>query len=565
MRHVVPLVLLALTVSTLNVGVRGQSGSSFNIVEASIADLQRALDGGRVTSRQLVQLYIDRIERYDTRIKAVAYVSHTALAEADELDRERAAGRLRGPLHGIPIAVKDIINTANMPTTGGAVAFEGIVPPFNAPVVSNLKSAGAIILAKTTLTELANWVTVGMPANYSGLFGFSMNPYDPRPDPREGSNDGRPVMSTGGSSSGTGTALSFWGGSVGTETSGSILSPSNQNMLVGIKPTLGLISRYGIIPITGDQDTAGPMTRTVEDAAIMLSAMVGRDANDPATNTCSFPPSNDYTRFLRSAGLRGARIGIPRANYYRATIRPDTGASVGGLNAQQLALMEEAIEVLRREGATIVDPAEIPSIVDGTAANNFLTWGTCAGLANRKGMDANCSTVFKYGMKRDFNAYLASLGPGAPSTTLTQLREYNLANRPRNTLRYNQEHLDISDEMDLTADRARYEADRAKDIFLSRTHGIDEVMDRMQLDALLFPGSSSAAIAAKAGEPTVIVPFGFIPNAPAGLPAGFNPRDQPYGVGFTGRQCSEGRLIELAYAFEQATKRRVPPPTPPTQ
>jgi amidase len=224
--------------------------------------------------------------------------------------------------------------------------------------------------------------------------------------------------------------------------------------------------------------------------------------------------------------------------------------------------MEEAIAILRREGATVVDAADIPSIIDGTVANNFLTWNTCAGLANRKGMDANCSIVFKYGMKRDFNAYLASLGPGAPFKTLTQLRDYNLANRTRNTLRYGQEHLDISDEMDLTADRARYEADRAKDIFLSRIHGIDEVMGRLQLDALLFPGSSSAGIAAKAGEPTVIVPFGFIPNAPAGLPAGFNPRDQPYGVGFTGTQCSEGRLIELAYAFEQATKRRVPPPTP---
>jgi amidase len=551
--------------TTLSVGARGQSGSSFDVVEASITDLQRALEAGHVTSRRLVELYIDRINRYDGRIGAVAHVSSTALREADELDYERAQGRIRGPLHGIPVAVKDIINTANMPTTGGAVAFEGIVPPYDAPLVANLKGAGAIILAKTTLTELANWVTVGMPANYSGLFGFSMNPYDPRPDPREGSNDGRPVMGTGGSSSGTGTTLSFWAGSVGTETSGSILSPSNQNMLVGIKPTVGLISRYGIIPITGDQDTAGPMTRTVADAAIMLGAMVGPDPNDPATNTCLPPPGNDYTRFLRSAGLRGARIGIPRANYYRATVRPDTGASVGGINVQQLALMEEAIAILKREGATVLDPADIPSIVDGTSANNFLTWGICAGLANRKGMDATCSTVFKYGMKRDFNAYLSSLGPNAPFQTLTQLREYNLANRPRNTLRYGQEHLDISDEMNLETDRARYEADRAKDIFLSRTHGIDEVMDRLDLDALLFPGSSSAAIAAKAGEPTVIVPFGFVPNALANLPAGFNPKDQPYGVGFTGTQCSEGRLIELAYAFEQATKRRVPPPTPPIQ
>jgi amidase len=563
MKRIALSVLVMAAMATQHVGVRGQSGSTFDVVETSITELQLALESGRVTSRQLVERYVDRINRYDASINAVAYLSRTALAEADQLDRERAEGRIRGPLHGIPVAVKDIINTTNMPTTGGAVAFEGIVPPYDAPVVENLKRAGAIILAKTTLTELANWVTVGMPANYSGLFGFSMNPYDPRPDPREGSNDGRPVMGTGGSSSGTGTALSFWAGSVGTETSGSILSPSNQNMLVGIKPTVGLISRYGIIPITGDQDTAGPMTRTVADAAIMLGAMVGRDPNDPATTTCALPPGNDYTRFLRSAGLRGARIGIPRANYYRSTVRPDTGATVGGLNAQQLANMEEAIEVLRSEGATIVDPADIPSIVDGTSENNFLTWGICAGLANRKGSDAACSTVFKYGMKRDFNAYLASLGPGAPFKTLTQLREYNLANVPRNSLKYGQQHLDISDEMNLEADRARYEADRAKDIFLSRTHGIDEVMARLELDALLFPGSGSAAIAAKAGAPTVIVPFGFVPNAPAGLPAGFNPRDQPYGVGFTGTLCSEPRLIELAYAFEQATKRRVPPPTPP--
>jgi amidase len=563
MKYVASPVLVAIVLTTFGVGIRGQSGSSFDIVEASMSELQLALDAGRVTSRQLVQRYTDRINRYNGRINAVAYLSRTALNEADALDRERAAGRIRGPLHGIPVAVKDIINTNNMPTTGGAVAFEGIVPPYSAPVVENLRRAGAIILAKTTLTELANWVTVGMPANYSGLFGFSMNPYDPRPDPRADFNDGRPVMSTGGSSSGTGTTLSFWAGSVGTETSGSILSPSNQNMLVGIKPTVGLISRYGIIPITGDQDTAGPMTRTVEDAAIMLSAMVGRDANDPATSTCFLPPGNDYTRYLRSAGLRGARIGIPRANFYSATIRPDTGASVGGITAQQLAVMEQAIEVLKREGATVIDPADIPSVVDGTPANNFLTWGICSGLANRRGMDANCSIVFKYGMKRDFNAYLTSLGPGT-FKTLTQVREYNLANRPRNAMRYEQENLDISDEMDLVADRARYEADRAKDIYLSRSHGIDEVMARMQLDALLFPGSSSAAIAAKAGEPTVIVPFGFVPNAPAGLPASFNPKDQPYGVGFTGTLCSEGRLLELAYAFEQATRRRVPPPTPPT-
>jgi len=567
MRRLATLLIVALAFAVVVVGARSQDRHTtlraFDVVEASIPDLQAALESGRLTSRELVLLYMQRIAQYEDRINAVAYVSRTALDEAEELDIERARGRVRGPLHGIPIGVKDIINTTNMPTTGGAVAFEGIVPPYDAPVVANLKRAGAIIIAKTTLTELANWVTNGMPANYSGLFGFSMNPYDPRPDPRTGSNDGRPVMSTGGSSSGTGTAASFWAGSVGTETSGSILSPSNANMLVGIKPTVGLISRYGIIPITGDQDTAGPMTRTVADAAIMLGGMVGFDPNDPVTNRCALPPGTDYTRFLRSAALRGARIGIPRANFYNQTTRPDTGATIGGLNAAQAAVMAEAIQVLRDQGATIVDPADIPSYLDRTPANNFATWGVCSGLGNARGFDNNCSVVLKYGMKRDFNAYLASLGPGAPFKTLTELRQFNLANRWRNTLKYEQQNLDISDEMDVERDRARWQADRNKDVFLAATHGIDEAMMVHQLDALLFPGSSSAGIAAKAGHPTVIVPFGMIPNTPAGLPPDFNPRNQPYGVGFTGTACTEPRLIELAFAFEQATRRRVPPPNMP--
>lgn len=559
------LVVAAIAVLTLGAGAQDRNTTfhHFNVVEASIDDLQAALEQGRTTSRELVLLYLQRIAQYEDRINAVAAINDAAIHDAEALDAERRGGRVRGPLHGIPVAIKDIINTIDMPTTGGAVAFAGIVPPYDAPVVANLRRAGAVIIAKTTLTELANWVTNGMPANYSGLFGFSMNPYDPRPDPRDGTNDGRPVMSTGGSSSGTGTAMSFWAGSVGTETSGSILSPSNMNMLVGIKPTVGLISRYGIMPITADQDTAGPMTRTVADAAIMLSGMVGFDPNDAATSRCTLPPGNDYTRFLRSAGLRGARIGIPRANFYNAITRPDTGASIGGINAAQLAVMNEAIQVLRDQGATVVDPADIPSYLDRTPANNFAVFPTCAGLANARGLDSACSITFKYGMKRDFNAYLASLGPGAPFKTLTDLRQFNLANRWRNTLKYEQQNLDISDEMDVARDRARWETDRAKDVYLAATHGIDEPMMVNNLDALLFPGSSSAGIAAKAGHPTVIVPFGMIPNVPAGIATSFQPKDQPYGVGFTGTACTEGRLIELAYAFEQATKRRVPPPNLP--
>jgi amidase len=537
----------------------------FNVVEATIPEMRAAMEAGRVTSRDLVAAYMSRIAQYEGTLNAVINVNLNAYNEADDLDRERAQGRVRGPLHGIPIALKDNINTTFMPTTGGALAFAGYTPPYDATLARNLRSAGAVIIAKTVLTELANWVSSNMPANYSAYGGYGMNPYDPRPDPREATSDGRPAMGTGGSSSGIGTAANLWAASVGTETSGSILSPSNQNMLVGIKPTVGLISRWGVIPITADQDTAGPMARTVTDAAIMLGAMVGVDSNDLAgSNRCTVPPNRDYTRNLRPGLLRGARIGIPRANYYSPTINPATGASVGGINAAQTAVMNDAIAVLQREGAVIVDPANIPSIVDGTPANNFLTFGVCSGLANARGLDTNCSIVLKYGMKRDFNAYLQSLGPSAPVKSLTELRQYNLANRPRNSLKYEQAQLDISDEMNVEGDRGRYIQDRNRDIFLAATHGIDEAMNAHRLDALLFPGSSSAGIAAKAGHPTVIVPFGFVPNAPnPAFPAGFNARDQPYGVSFTGTACSEPRLIELAYAFEQATKRRVAPASAP--
>ena len=542
----------------------GTQSHRVDIVEASIYELQDALTDGRVTSRELVQMYLDRINQYEDRLNATAAISPSAMQDATYLDRERAAGRVRGPLHGIPIAIKDIINTTSMPTTGGGLAFAGFAPPYDATLIKNLRDAGAIIMAKTVLTEFANWVAVGMPGNYSALFQYGMNPYDPRTDPRAATNDGRPAMFTGGSSSGIGTAASFWAGSIGTETSGSILSPANANMLVGIKPTVGLISRYGIAPITADQDTAGPMTRTVADSALLLGPMVGVDPRDPDTNACIPPPGRDYTRFLRLAGLRGARIGIPRTGFYRPVARPDTGALVGGINAQQLAVMEEAIAVMRREGATIVDNVDIPSYVDGTPARNFNTWPICVGPTNNKGNDAACSVVFKYGMKRDFNLWLASLGPGAPVKTLTELRAYNVANRNRGAIKYDQAHFDVSDEMNVEADRARYLADRAKDIFLSRTHGIDEAMAVNRLDALIFPGSSGAGISAKAGHPTVIVPFGFVPNAPTPeFPAGFNAKDQPYGVSFAGTACTEPRLIELAYAFEQASKKRVPPPNLP--
>ncbi len=537
----------------------------FSVVEAGIPELQAALRQRRVTSRELVAQYLGRIATYEDRLNATIAVNPAALEEADLRDRERALGKPRGPLHGIPIAIKDNIHTTDMPTTGGALAFDGLVPPYEATLTRNLREAGAIVIAKTNMTELANWVAgapAPMPANYNGLVGYGVNPYDPRRDPREATRDGRPALSTGGSSSGVGTAVSFWAASVGTETSGSILSPANQNMLAAVKPTVGRISRYGVIPITADQDTPGPMARTVTDAAILLGALEGAapDPNDAATNACTPPPGRDYTKFLRRDGLRGARIGIPRAFYYDKATPPGATEARGGLNPDQANLMAEVIEVLKREGAEVVDPADIPSVVDPDPKRNILLWSTCSGIDGAKGKDAECSVVFKYGMKRDFNLWLASLGASAPVKTLGELRVFNLMRQKAGAIKYGQSQLDIADEMDVTADRARYAADRAKDIALAGGHGIDEVMKAHTLDALLFPGASGASIAAKPGYPTVIVPAGSVKNAPdPAFPEGFDAKPAPYGVSLTGLACSEPRLLELAYAFEQATRRRVPP------
>jgi amidase len=562
MKRNVSLFLL-LSLMTLPL-IAAKAKPRFSIVEATIPDMPRAMSEGRVTSRELVELSLIRIATYEDKVNAIITVNPRALQEAEEMDRERAAGKVRGPLHGIPIALKDNIHTTNMPTTGGALAFAGLVAPYEATLTKNLRDAGAIIIAKTQLTELANWIALRLPNNYNGLNGYGFNPYDARRDPRDATFDGRPALNTGGSSSGAGTALSFWAANVGTETSGSILSPANANMLAAVKPTMGRISRYGVIPITADQDTPGPMARTVTDAAILLGVLegAGPDPNDEATNRCTAPPKHDYTPFLKRDGLKGARIGVPRAYYYNEITLPFDKEPNGGLNPEQKKVVDAAIAVLKAEGAIVVD-ADIPSIVDTNRANNLTVWGVCAGEEG-KGQDADCSTVFKYGMKRDFNKWLASLGSAAPVNSLTDLRIWNLKHTKAGAIRYGQAILDVSDEMDVEADRARYQADRAKDLRLTAQHGIDEAMKAQNLDALLFGGSFGAGIAAKPGYPTVIVPFGTVPNAPTpAFPDKFAAHPAPFGISFTGMACSEPTLLRLAYAFEQATKKRVPPPDMP--
>ena len=509
--------------------------------------MQRAMREGRVTSRDLVVQSLARIGTYDSVLHAVLAVNPNALAEAARLDRERARGHVRGPLHGIPVALKDNIQTTMMPTTGGALAFAGYVPPYEATLTANLREAGAVIIAKTGMTELANWVAgdpTPMPTNYNSIGGFGFNPFDPRRDLRDDTFDGRPALQTGGSSSGIGTNASFWAANVGTETSGSILSPSNQNMLAGIKPTVGRISRYGVIPITGDQDTPGPMARTVDgrcDHARRHSRARAPDPHDPATNACPPPPGHSYTRYLSAGGLKGARIGIPRAFF-------TTGSSCreielrGGLTPAQQIAMANAIDVLKTQGAVIVDPANIPSVVDSDADNNFVKWNICSGADDGRGKDSDCAIGLKYGMKRDFNA----LAGVARRRVADQDADASCASGTSKhahagTLKYGQSNLDISDEMDVERDRARYRGRSGEGCPAGGTHGIDEVMAAERLDAICFPGSAARHFARASGIRRSSCRSAWcrtLRRSP--FPAGFDAQPAPYRRQLRGTRLQRG-------------------------
>jgi amidase len=516
------------------------------LVEATIDELQDALRSRLVTSEQLVQMYLARIAAYDQagpNLNSYIHVNEVAVDVARVRDFERHHGR-RGPLFGIPISLKDNINTDDMPTTAGSVALAGSIPPEDATITRKLRRAGAIILGKNTLTEFANFIAIGMPAGYSSLGGYGLNPFDPRPLP---GGDGRPVLTPGGSSSGPGIASSanLAAVTIGTETSGSILSPSSSNGNVGIKPTVGLVSRFGILPITGEQDTAGPITRTVTDAAIVLGVIAGFDPRDLATLPCLLRGRcfSDYTRFLKRNALRGARIAVPHVPYWN------------GFTPEQAQIMNNAIAALRAEGAFVDDPHEIPNQADISA------FGICTSVP----APATCSIVFLYDQKHDLNAYLARR-PDAPVDTITDIIAFNNAN-PSVALKYGQALFLAADALDDSpgsADTARFHADRAKDIQLTRS-GLDAVLNgpdgragtRDDFDAILFPQNRGAAAPAKAGYPTVVVPGDLLPPvAPVANPS-------PFGISFTGRAFSEPTLIGIAYAFEQATRHRVSPASAP--
>jgi len=559
----------------------GAGSARFELVETNIATIQKAVQTGLVSTEQLVQMYMKRVAAYDQggpHLNSYLHVNTQAVSAARAADSARHHGIARIPLDGVPILLKDNIDTFDMPTTAGSNALHGSVPPDDAFIAQKLRVAGAIIMGKASLTEYANFLTNGMPAGYDSelrfvlgggpLVGYGFNPFDPRTDPRSALdalgrplNDGRPVMSPGGSSSGPGIAVSanLATVAIGTETSGSILSPGTQNLLVGIKPTVGLVSRDGIIPITADQDTAGPLARTVEDAARVLGVIAGYDPADPATNACLTPGNcfSDYTQFLDKHALRGARIAVPHFSYWT------NAAGTVNLTPSQIAVMNNAIAVLRSEGAVVEDPFDIP---DQAALNAFPGCGPPPGPPFT---GAPCSTVLLYGFKRDLNAYLASLGAPAPVHNLAEVVAYNAAHPI--TLKYAQDLAISSNLMDTSpgsGDTIRYQADRAKDLLLSRTNGLDVVY--RDFDAILFPANRGANIAARAGYPSIVVPGGFVTNDPSltvppgpAYPAGFVPQLQPYGVTFSGPAFSEPRLIGYAYAFEQATHHRVPPASTP--
>ncbi|MBA3645908.1 MAG: amidase [Gemmatimonadaceae bacterium] len=493
---------------------------AFALEEKTIDDLQRMMATGAMSSKQITQAYLSRIEALNKRgpaLHAVIETNPDAIAIASALDAERNSKGARGPLHGIPILLKDNIDTHDrMTTTAGSYALEGSIPLQDAFIAAKLRAAGAVLLGKTNLSEWANFRSSHASSGWSGRGGQTKNPYV---------LDRNPCGSSSGS--GAGVAANLCAGAVGSETDGSIVCPSSANGIVGIKPTLGLLSRSGIIPIAHSQDTAGPMTRTVRDAAIMLGVMAGEDATDSATAGSSAHAATDYTKFLDPKGLRGARIGVVRAKY-------------SGFNDDVDRLVSGAIDAMKRGGAVIVDPADIPT------AGKF---------------DDSEFDVLLYEFKADLNKYLSSLGPKAPVKMLKDIIAFNEKHRDKEMPWFGQDIM-IKAEAKGPLTEKKYLEALAQDVEMSRAKGIDAVMNEHKLDALIAPTGGPAwpidllngdhytggysTPSAVAGYPNINVPIGFV----SGL---------PIGMSIFGRRWSEPTLLRIAYSYEQATKmRRVP-------
>jgi amidase len=514
------------------------------VENATIGELRQTLAAGDTTSTGLVQAYLTRIAAYDRagpHLNAVREINPDALAIAGQSDAREPAKRR--PLEGIPILIKDNIATADAQhTTAGSLALEGSRARDDATVVKLLWQAGAVILGKANLTEFANIIAIDMPAGYSSLGGQVRNPYAPELDDK-----GVPIVLPGGSSSGSAVAVAagLAAAAIGTETSGSLLSPASQNGVVTVKPTVGLISRAGIIPIAHSQDTAGPLTRTVQDAAFMLNVLAAADPFDTATAELRRP--TDYTSFLDRDGLKGARIGVPSD-----PSDPANDVYYGPLPQRAAAVMREAIAVLEREGATLVR-ANIPT--EGWIGGP----GTEMAILNRnpesatRNQAARRPIVFVYELKHDLDLYLRDWATGTEMHSLADIIAFNTGNADR-ALRFGQDIFLAAAATRGDLSELEYISARQMDLRASRTLGLDAYMDEHRLDALLFPATTGAAIAARAGYPSVQVPAGFV----AGIREKETP-DYPYGATFTGRAWSEPVLLRLAYAFEQATQARRPP------
>ena len=507
-----------------NLAASSRSVPSFELDESTLEELRNGLSSGKYTSHDLAEKYLARIEEIDRMgpaLRSVIEMNPEALQIAGNLDAERRAKGSRGPLHGIPVLIKDNIATADkMQTTAGSLALLGSLPPKDSAVAERLRAAGALILGKTNLSEWANFRSMHSTSGWSGRGGLTTNPYALDRNPS-------------GSSSGSGAAVAanLCAVAVGSETDGSIVSPSCNCGIVGIKPTVGLVARTGIIPISHTQDTAGPMARTVADAAVLLGAIAGADVEDPATAAADEKIEADYTRFLDRHGLRGARLGVVR--------------KYAGFDRNVDHLFDEAIAAMKQEGAMILDPVEIPTIGKFDDAEN---------------------QVLQFEFKAGLSSYFGWLGPHAPMHSLKEVIDFNDKHYDQELPYFGQDIMLQSEARGpLTSpDYLKALADCRR---MSRAEGIDAVMDKWKLDALIAPTGSAAwntdlingdhtvggssTLAAVAGYPNINVPMGWI----FGLPVG---------ISFFGRAWSEPTLIKFAYGYEQVSRMRKPPRFLPT-